>query len=60
MDNNWFDFKDKIINKQVKAVFSYRDLNILDINEFVLRAKFKIKICCYSFSNSLSECKKSL
>ena len=43
MDNNWLDFKDKIINEQVKAVFSYRDLNILDVNEFVSIAKFKIK-----------------
>ena len=43
MISNWLDFKDKIINKQVKAVFSYRDLNILDVNEFVSRAKFKIK-----------------
>ena len=60
MDNNWLDFKDKIINEQVKAVFSYRDLNILDVNEFVSIAKFKIKSVGYSLSNSLSECKKSL
>ena len=43
MVRNWLDFKDKIIYKQVKAVFSYRDLNITNVNEFVLIAKFKVK-----------------
>jgi hypothetical protein len=58
MDNNWFDFKDEIINKQVKAVFSYRDLNILDINEFVSIAKFKVKSVATPFQTHSVNVKK--
>ena len=58
MDNNWLDFKDKIINEQVKAVFSYRDLNILDVNEFVSIAKFKVKSVAIPFQTHSVNVKK--
>ena len=60
MDNNWLDFKDKIINEQVKAVFSYRDLNILDVNEFVSIAKFKVKSVAIPIQTHSVNVKKSL
>ena len=40
MDNNWFNFKNKMINRKLKAVFSYKNSKVLDVNEFVLMAKF--------------------
>ena len=55
MDNNWLDFKDKIINEQVKAVFSYRDLNIINVNKFVSIELQRISPSPTLFPRNLSE-----
>lgn len=58
MISNWLDFKHKIINKQVKAVFSYRNLNIRTVNEFISIAKFKVKSVAVPFQTHSVNVKK--
>ena len=58
MDNNWFNFKNKIINRRVKAVFSYKNLKIPDVNELVLIAKFKGESVAIPFQTHSANVKK--
>ena len=38
---NWLDFKNNVINRRIKAIFSYKDLDIIDVNQFAIKAKYK-------------------
>ena len=58
MDNNWFNYKNKIVNRKLKAVFSYKNLKIPDVNEFVLMAKFKSSSVAIPFQTHSANVKK--